>query len=129
MHPLDHITDIQHIGLPTNSMENTTAFFQSLGFQPIHSAKNGEQSIVFLRFKNITIEVYTDPVPAGKPGAVDHIALNVDSIEPVYEYARQMGYEAIDGQICDLPFWTNGIRYFTVVGPNGEKIEFCQMNP
>ena len=25
-----------------------------------------------------------------------------------------------------LPFWENGVRYFTVLGPNGEKVEFNQ---
>ena len=26
-----------------------------------------------------------------------------------------------------MPFWANGEKYFTIQGPNGEKIEFVQI--
>ena len=38
--------------------------------------------------------------------------------------ADQMGLEVIEeGQ---LPFWDNGVKYFTILGPNREKLEFNQ---
>ena len=34
------VTGLQHIGLPTNDMEATLAFYQSLGFTLAHQADN-----------------------------------------------------------------------------------------
>ncbi|MDD4797654.1 MAG: VOC family protein, partial [Eubacteriales bacterium] len=31
------------------------------------------------------------------------------------------------GEIKGLPFWNNGVKFFTIMGPNAEKIEFCQI--
>ncbi|MDD3243533.1 MAG: VOC family protein, partial [Eubacteriales bacterium] len=31
------------------------------------------------------------------------------------------------GEVKGLPFWANGVRFFTILGPNAEKIEFSQM--
>lgn len=121
-------TGIQHIGISTYSLDETLRFFQLFGFQPVHYAKNGKQDIVFLRCKNVIIEAYTEDAPAGQPGAIDHISLDVDQIDVIYEYCQQIGLIPIEGKICELPFWEHGIRYFTVMGPNGEKIEFCQIN-
>lgn len=32
----------------------------------------------------------------------------------------------LDAEIQFLPFWENGVRFFTIVGSNKEKIEFSQ---
>lgn len=59
-------------------------------------------------------------------GAVDHIALNVTDIEEIYEIAKKRKYCILDDGIQFLPFWENGVRFFTIFGPNKEKIEFSQ---
>ena len=60
-------------------------------------------------------------------GAIDHIALNVPDIEPVYALAKESGYKFLESDgIVDLPFWEKGIRYFLIEGPNKEVIEFLQ---
>ena len=33
---------------------------------------------------------------------------------------------AMQDEIHFLPFWDNGVRFFTIKGPNEEKIEFSQ---
>ena len=30
-------------------------------------------------------------------------------------------------QVESLPFWENGVKFFTIEGPNREKVEFCEM--
>ena len=38
--------------------------------------------------------------------------------------ADALGLEVIEEG--ELPFWDNGVKYFTVLGPNREKVEFNQ---
>ena len=64
----------------------------------------------------------------GVPGAIDHIALNVTDVEKVYEAIVNDGsYTICDPEkgIQFLPFY-NGVKFFTILGPNGEKVEFNQ---
>ena len=62
----------------------------------------------------------------GKPGAIDHIALDTTDIEAAFAAAKEAGLTMLDDEIHGLPFWANGVKFFTVKGPNGEKVEFCQ---
>lgn len=39
----------------------------------------------------------------------------------------ELGLNFIDTEINFLPFWANGVRFFNVLGPNGEKVEFGQI--
>lgn len=61
-----------------------------------------------------------------KSGAIDHIALNVTDIDAVFSKIKELGYEMLDDNIRFLPFWEYGVRFFTIIGPNKEKIEFCE---
>ena len=46
--------------------------------------------------------------------------------EAVYKVAEERGYCILDNGISFLPFWDNGIRCFTILGSNKEKVEFSQ---
>lgn len=117
-------TGVQHIGVPTNDIGATIDFYLSLGFQLAHRTVNGEEQVAFLRLGNLTIETYQNFRAVGTAGAVDHIALNVTDVDEARRIAEEMGLEIIEeGQ---LPFWDNGVKYFTVLGPNREKLEFNQ---
>ena len=63
---------------------------------------------------------------AGVPGAIEHIALDVNDIEAAYAEIRSRGFEELEDGIQFLPFWERGVRYFTIMGPEGEKVEFNQ---
>lgn len=117
-------TGLQHIGVPTNDIEKTISFYVSLGFKVAHRAVNGEELVAFLRLGDLTIETYQNFKAVGQNGAVDHIAINVTDVDEARRIADGMGLEVIEeGQ---LPFWDNGVKYFTILGPNREKIEFNQ---
>jgi catechol 2,3-dioxygenase-like lactoylglutathione lyase family enzyme len=122
-------TGIQHIGVPTNNIEKTIEFYKSLGFEVALTTVNeaaGEQ-VAFLRLKNLVIETYQNGQAAGKPGAIDHIALNVTDIQTAFDIIRSGEYNMLNETIQFLPFWKNGVKFFTILGPNGEKVEFSQM--
>ena len=48
-------------------------------------------------------------------------------IERVYELINREGLNTTKDQINFLPFWEKGVRFFTIEGPNHEKIEFSQI--
>lgn len=123
---LDHCTGMQHIGIPTDDMEKTCAFYTELGFEKaFETVIHGSQKVVFLRFQDITLECY-EGEPVKKAGAVDHIAVNCRDVEAAYALAVEKGYPIVSDGIEQLPFWENGVRFFTMERPNREKIELNQ---
>ena len=121
------VKGIQHIGIPTNDLSKTTAFFEKLGFSVALRTETPREQVAFMRLGDITIEIYENGMAVGAPGAIDHIALDVSDIEEAYRAVHSLGFEAIEGDIQFLPFWTRGVRYFTIMGPEGEKVEYSQM--
>lgn len=122
------VTGIQHIGIPTGDYEKTVSFFKSLGFKEAYTRVNEQkQKMAFLKLKNIIIETYERDDTAMEPGAIDHIAIDVSDIEAAYDEVRKLGYTAVEDGIKELPLWEHGVRWFTIVGPNKEKVEFNQM--
>ena len=115
---------LQHVGIPTNDIEKTIAFYEMLGFVTVHRADNRGEAVAFLKMGDLIIETYQNNRATGLSGAIDHIALNVTDVDKARRIAEELGLEVIEeGQ---LPFWENGVRYFTVLGVNGEKVEFNQ---
>ena len=115
------INGLQHIGLPTNDLEKTVAFYEGLGFSVALRTVNeaaGEQ-VAFLQLKELMIEAYQTGRAAGRAGAVDHIALDVADVDTLFVLL-------LDDAVRFLPFWARGVRFFTILGPNGEKVEFSQ---
>lgn len=60
------------------------------------------------------------------PGAIDHIALDVKDIDSLFALVKSKDFQMLDEQVNGLPFWENGVKFFTILGPNKEKIEFCE---
>ena len=102
----NNVTGIQHLGIPTGDLGKTIAFYQGLGFE-LTWQNPGE--VAFLQ-----------------NGAIDHVALNVQDIEAAWSDAQACGYETEDTAINFLPFFERGVKFFTIIGPNREKVEFNQ---
>ncbi|WP_411676456.1 VOC family protein [Caproicibacter sp.] len=123
------VTGIQHVGISAKDIEATIAFYTGLGFKLKLRTQNdrSKEKVAFLQLKNLTIEAYECSSPKSNAGAVDHFALDTADIETVYQQLQKAGYRFESPGILSLPFWEKGIRYFIIIGPNQEKIEFCQM--
>lgn len=133
-------TGVQHIGLPTNDIKKTIEFFQLLGFEVAYRTINGPEEVAFLQLHNLMIETYQNHQAKMEYGAIDHIAIDVKNIENLFkevkaladkEQEKAQGQEAplfqmLDTQVNGLPFWEKGVKFFTIEGPNKEKIEFCE---
>ena len=44
----------------------------------------------------------------------------------VHEMITGAGLNTTQDEVHFLPFWENGVRFFTIEGPNKEKVEFSQ---
>ena len=119
----NNVTGIQHLGIPTGDLNKTIEFYQGLGFEVIWQ-NPGE--VAFLQNGTLVIETYAVEEPAMKSGAIDHVALNVQDIEAAWRDAQACGYETEDTAINFLPFFEKGVKFFTIIGPNREKVEFNQ---
>ena len=119
----NNVTGIQHLGIPTADLNKTIEFYQGLGFE-VTWQNPGE--VAFLQNGTLVIETYAVEEPAMKNGAIDHVALNVTDIEAAWMDAQACGYETEDSAINFLPFFEKGVKFFTIIGPNREKVEFNQ---
>lgn len=120
----DYATGIQHVGIPTKDMDATKKFYEDLGFEAAFETVNDEARVCFLKMHNLVMEVYESEDAAGKIGAIEHVAIDVTDIEQVYKEICDKNMNTLQDEIHFLPFWDNGVRFFTIKGPNEEKIEF-----
>ncbi len=120
------VRGLQHIGIPTKEFDATIAFYGSLGFAVIHENRSEGGRVAFLRLNDLVIETYEEPQTAMNAGAIDHIALDVSDIAATYAAVARLGHPALEGSVQTLPFFTRGVSFFTIEGPNKEKVEFSQ---
>ena len=111
----DQMNGVQHVGVPTNDIETTIKFYEALGFK-----------IAFLKLGNLVIETYENKAAKMESGAIDHVAIDVKDVEKVHELVTAAGLNTTNDEVHFLPFWENGVKFFTIEGPNKEKVEFSQ---
>ena len=119
----EQLNGVQHIGIPTNDIENTIEFYQKLGFEIAFRTVNEEanEKVVFLKLHTLVIETYENKAAVMQSGAIDHIAIDVKDIEKVYAMINQAGLNSTQDTVHFLPFWENGVKFFTIEGPNKKK--------
>ena len=121
-----------HIGLATNNVTEGVRWYQEvLGFQKTgeFETPSGER-VFFLKGNGFVYEMYqpSNPVTKEREGKIDHIALESIDIECDYQECVRQGYHITTNGIEEIStFWEKGIRYFKIISPTGEEIEFCQI--
>ena len=119
-----------HIGLGTNDIEATVNWYiDVLGFTLIGSFQSpvGEP-IRFIQSGDIIYEIFQPLGGAAAPGKIDHFCFESADIEADYRYCLEQGYTFEKEGIQDLPtVWEKGARYFKIMSPSGEAVEFCQI--
>ena len=123
----DYFTGIQHFGIPTQNLEATIAFYETLGFKKAGLFPNNDSRCAFMQFNNLVIETWEGDT-INHAGAINHISLNATDIDKAFAAVKAAELTLVDQEIQSIPtFWENGIRYFNILGPNQETIEFCQI--
>ena len=131
------IRSIQHIGIPVTNIIVSAAFYKQLGFTNVmqagffHNQEPG--TCIMMKQKDMIIELYQ--LPAGelenihnrKDGHIDHIAFDVPDIDEAFAMLKAGGFTIAEAAPVFLNFWQNGCKYFNIVGPDGERLEFNQV--
>ena len=131
----ENVTGLQHLGIPAIDLQESIHWYTKvLGFELIEEKDFPDRPChaTFVKKGNLVIELYQEDaaaiqeVAARKHGHVDHLALNVQDVKAAFEEMKKTGCTILDTEIQSLPFFENGVAWFTVLGPNGEKVEFNQ---
>lgn len=131
------IKSIQHVGIPVTDIKTSETFYTNLGFENVMQANfmhDTERGIcVMMKQEDIIIELYQMPqkelaeVAARKDGHVYHVAFDVVDIDKTFSILKDGGYKILEAAPVFLKFWKNGCKYFNIVGPDGERLEFNQV--
>ena len=119
-----------HIGFGTNDIDATVNYYiDVLGFQLIGDFKSpADEPIKFIQNGDIVYEIYTPLGGEPNPGKIDHICFVSEDIEADYRFCIEQGYPMCTDGIQELPtVWEKGVRYFKLISPSGEPVEFCQV--
>jgi hypothetical protein len=97
-------------------------------------ASEGETgTCIMMKNNSVIIELYQMPeqqlkeVRQRKNGHIDHIAFDVDDIDVVFTALKNASFHMVEDQPVFLPFWKNGCKYFNIIGPDRERLEFNQV--
>ena len=112
--------------IPVETEEEKRRILEKLAEAGLLYEKKANEKVAFLKLNNLVIETYENKAAKMESGAIDHVAIDVKDIEKVYELINHAGLNTTRDTIHFLPFWENGVRFFTIKGPNKEKIEFSQ---
>lgn len=131
------INFIQHIGIPVTNIQISEKFYTRLGFTNVMTSifyideKPG--TCAMMQLNSMTIELYQLPdhkmndIENRKDGHIDHIAFDVDDINTTYQLLAKNGLTPIEPTPVFLNFWNKGCKYFNILGPDGERIEFNEI--
>lgn len=133
-----NLRGLQHLGLPVTSLERSKAFYAALGFEEVMRTDLPRASeaiqVAMMRHEGLTLELYQleaeerREIGQRSDGHIDHIALDVMDIDQACNEIRAAGLAILeDDAPVFLPFWDRGVRFFTIRGPDGEKVEFNQI--
>ena len=130
----DKFNGVQHIGIPVSDIKISEAFYKKMGFDPVMRSNfpynDTEGKAVMMQRGSVIMELYQMPEPElseirkRKDGHIDHIAFDVNDIDAVYEELKQAGFNIIEDSPVFIDFWENGCKYFNVLGPDNERLEF-----
>lgn len=131
------INHLQHIGIPVTDIQVSEAFYQKLGFSKATSSafdhKGSKGQMVMMQLKDIIIELYQLPesdlqeIRTRKDGHVDHLAFDVSDIDQTFATLKAASFQIVEEKPVFLPFWEKGCKYFNILGPDGERVEFNQI--
>lgn len=127
-----------HLALKVRNLERSREFYTTLGFKECGGGylltDDGRLEIAFMKNNGFMLEIIQ---MAGQglleldkrtSGHIDHIALDVSDICDALYLAKKEGFKMIHYMVKTLPILERGIRFFKVMGPDGEIIEFVEKN-
>ena len=132
------INHIQHIGIPVSNIQKSIGFYEKFGFTNVMPSTfeiAGEKGgiVAMMKRDSIILELYQMPasylteITNRKDGHIDHIAFDVDDIELAFTTIKENHFTILEKEPVFLNFWNKGCKYFNVLGPDGERLEFNEI--
>jgi catechol 2,3-dioxygenase-like lactoylglutathione lyase family enzyme len=129
---------LQHVGIPVSNIAVSEAFYCRLGFknvmQSVFMIEDESGICIMMKNEDVIIELYQMPdkylqeIKTRNHGHIDHIAFDVHDIEKAFSLLKEASFNLLEEHPVHLPaFWSNGCKYFNILGPDGEKLEFNQI--
>ena len=131
------INGLQHVGIPVTNISVSVSFYERLGFKNVMTApfeidgENGQ--CVMMRRDNFVLELYQMPpkeleeIKERGNGRIDHFAFDVPDVDLAMTTLRKNGFNVVEPTPVKLNFWRNGVKFFFITGPDGERLEFNQI--
>jgi lactoylglutathione lyase len=130
----DNVTGFQHLGVPVADLDRSVDFYRGLGLEEMERCaieeNGGTTRVAFLRIGGFWLELYQSAARFARkddrPGPIDHLALDVRDVEQAFADAKAAGYQVLEEKPVYLPLRKQGCKYFMILGPDGERVEFNQ---
>ncbi len=126
-----------HLGIPVTDLGKAKDFYRQFGFKEIMYAEipgeDGSIDVSMMEKDRFVVELYElygdqlEEISQRKDGHIDHIAFEVADIDQAYQELKNAEFEILEDAPVYLDFWDNGVKYFNIRGPVGEKIEFIEI--
>ncbi len=133
----DTLRGWNHLGILVTDLDRSRDFYARFGFDEIAcgEAGEGEQKwrVSLVDKGGFTLELVLPPrsehaaIRARTDGIIDHIALDVLDADQAYAELEAEGMDMIDPAPVPLPLFENGVKYFMIRGPQGERVEFNEV--
>ncbi len=133
----DLTTGLQHLGIPAWNLNTSIEFYEKLGFKVIHRKQTYHNDTpveaAFVQLHEFVIELYElqgedlAEVKCRQNGHVDHFAINAIDVEKLFEVFQATNFELIDHELQHIDFFDKGVKFFRIMGPSKEVIEFNQI--
>jgi lactoylglutathione lyase len=123
------VRKIEHVGIMVEQLDRSLRFYtEVVGMEHTYTLDlpNGVR-LAFLSFpgaKETEVELIEgNRSEFPQAGKVHHIAFTVDDVEAEFNRIQSLNLPLRDREITTLP---NGARYFFMLGPDEELVEFFQ---
>lgn len=125
-----------HLALKALSLEHTEEFYGKLGFcktgEGYLLAPDGKIRVAFLEHQGYVLEIIETDKGGSleekkQGGRIDHFALEVSDVREALYQAQKAKLPLLNHVIQELPLMEQGVKYFFVQGPDGERIEFVEI--
>jgi len=122
------IIGLAHIGVRVSDMEKSIKFYtEVLGFELTSQQMLGTTHLAFLNIGTCLIElIHPANFEARVPGQIDHIAMEVEDIEPLVCRLIEKGVPFLSNSINDAKDLLDGVKNIFFTGPDGERFEFFE---
>lgn len=117
---------IDHINLSVPNLDKAVDFYTKvLGFKVVAEFNKGSMRFVFVSNGTISYEIMEQ---AGLDvGILEHMAYSSNDIQKDFDYFKNLDSNMLLSDICFIQeLFDNGMYYFFIQSPTGERVEFCQ---